>query len=120
MDYRDIESFKYSLIKLLQKGCTLKIPAYGVEGRIVAIGFKPYWTSPIDSIIDKLEFNILDKRSGRIVPFCFNYMTGYKIIPSGNNCNRDTESVCLDILIYSPGKKRDEDSNDAIRIEISP
>jgi len=40
---------KAVLTKMMKKGCMLMIPAYGAEGRIVSIGFRPYWTNPGDS-----------------------------------------------------------------------
>jgi len=70
MNYQEIEKLKAVLTKMMKKGCMLMIPAYGAEGRIVSIGFRPYWTNPGDSKIEKLEINFVDNR-GRVVPFVF-------------------------------------------------
>jgi len=47
MNYQEIEKLKAVLTKMMKKGCMLMIPAYGAEGRIVSIGFRPYWTNPV-------------------------------------------------------------------------
>jgi hypothetical protein len=68
MNYKEIESFKSILLQMVKQGCSIKNDDFSVDGRVAGVGFKPYWTYPTDSKINKLEFNILDNR-GRIAPF---------------------------------------------------
>ena len=117
MNYNEIESLKYVLTNLAKKGCVLRIPAYGVEGRVVGIGFKPYWTDRIDSKIDKLEFNLLDSL-GRVVPFSFHYVTGYDIISQDDKRFENSESIALDIYVYSPNKSRDKEPSEKVRMHM--
>ena len=118
MNYAEIERLKLTLTNFTRRGCGIRLPAYGVEGRVVGIGFKPYWTNPVDSKIDKLELNIMDNY-GRVVPFNFNYVTGYDVLSQDGRQFEDSKSVSLDILVYSPDKARQEDSSQKVRLEIT-
>lgn len=117
MNYTEIERLKLTLTSLVRQGCRVKVPAYGVEGRVIGVGFKPYWTNNIDSKIDKLEFNIMDNY-GRVFPFNFNYVTGYDVITKDANRFEDSKNVSMDIVVYSPNKSRDENFSEKVRLEI--
>ena len=112
MNYREIESLKRTLLNLVRQGCRLRIPAHGITGKIVGIGFNPYWTSPLDSKIEKLELNFTDD-GGRVRPFTFYNVIGYDFI-SGDS----RENACLDIHVYSANKGRDEEPSEKIRMDI--
>jgi len=116
MNYREIERLKYTLMNLARKGCELKIPDYGVKGKILGVGFNPYWTNPADSKINKLEFDIIDK-SGQIVPVKFNYIMEYNILHHDAERFEDSKGISMDIVIYSP-ELRDKDSSRKIRLEF--
>ncbi|MCX8131505.1 MAG: hypothetical protein N3I35_15610 [Clostridia bacterium] len=118
MNYTEIEKLKYTLANLVRQGCMIRIPNSGAEGKVVGVGFKPYWTNPIDSKIDKLEFNIMDAY-GRIMPIKFNYVTGYDILSQGGGNSEKTNCISLDISVYSPNKTRNTDFNEKIRIDIT-
>lgn len=120
MNPRDIEGFKSALMGLLSRGCKVNIPSHGISGRIVGIGFKPYWTGPADSKIEKLELNIFED-SGRLVPFSIFNIIDYKII------SRDPEkldirqigNLVLEIIFYTPNGSSEEGRGDKVRIELS-
>ena len=118
MNYKEIENLKCKLTELLHNSCKIKIPAYGIDGSIIGVGFKPYWTNPIDTRIDKLEFNILDNH-GRVIPFNFKYITGYDILPNDDNPNEKFKNFNLDVILFSPNKARGGEVNEKIRIEIT-
>jgi hypothetical protein len=118
MNYVDIERLKYALANFVRQGCRVKIPHYGVDGKVVGVGFKPYWTKPFDSKIDKLELNIMDD-FGRIFPFNFNYITGYEIMSHDGERFEDSRSANLDIFIYSPNSTIAESANEKVRLEIA-
>jgi len=117
MNYAEIESLKLALTNLTRYGCRINLPAYGIEGRIIGVGFKPYWTNPVDSKIDRLEFNILDSH-GRVIPFNFNYITGYDVLSQDGRRFEDSKSVSMDILVYSPDKAREENFSQKVRLDI--
>jgi hypothetical protein len=117
MDYKQIESLKMALINLAKQGSSLKIPLYNIDGRIVGVGFKPYWTSPLDSKIDKLEINYVD-RLGRVIPFRFYNIIGYDVISNDGRDYDSMKNVSLDIHVYSPDKSRDEEPYEKVRIDI--
>jgi hypothetical protein len=119
MNYIDIERLKYALANLVRQGCRIKIPNYGIDGKVVGVGFKPYWTNPYDSKIDKLEFNILDNY-GQIFPFYFNYITGYDVLSHDGREFEDSKNINIDIFMYSPNKARarNEESSEKVHIEI--
>lgn len=118
MNYKEIESFKYSLLNLVRKGCQVHIPEYGVRGRIIGVGFKPYWTNPVDSKIEKLEFNILDNH-GRLIPFNFFNVIGYNIVSYDGRGIDEADNLSIDIHVYSPNKANEKEPGDKVRVDIT-
>ena len=45
MDFREIENLKTFLMERLREGYRMSIDSLGVDGRIISIGFRPYWTN---------------------------------------------------------------------------
>lgn len=117
MNYMEIENFKSLLLKMVKQGCEVKSHTFGVEGRAVGVGFKPYWTNPGDSKIDKIEFNVLDKR-GRIMPFYLNNVIGCDIIPKDDENVDQSKKLLFDLHIFSPSKAREKEPYDKIAVEI--
>jgi len=116
MNYSEIERLKYTLINLARQGCELKIPAYGIRGRILGVGFNPYWTNPADSKISKMEFSIIDK-NGQILPVKFNNIIDYKILNHDTGRSEDSKNISMDIVVYIPGV-RDKESSTKIRLDF--
>jgi len=112
-----IEKLKAVLTKMMKKGCMLMIPAYGAEGRIVSIGFRPYWTNPGDSKIEKLEINFVDNR-GRVVPLCIYSIIGYEIVSFEGRSLEDAKNISLDIHSYANVKGRKAEKYDTLHLEI--
>ncbi len=118
MNYKDIEFLKSTLTSLVKQGCTLEIPSYGVGGRVVGIGFKPYWTNPVDSKVERLELNFMDNY-GRLTPFNFYNVTGYDVVSRDEDKAAGLRNICLDIHVYSPGKSRDEEPSEKVRLNLA-
>lgn len=118
MNFKEIESLKVILSNMAKTGCKIEVPAYGIRGRILGVGYKPYWTTQIDSKIEKLEINIADE-NGRIVPFSFLNVTGFSIVSNDGERVQNSNNVGLDIQIYAPIKERDEEPIKKIRVELS-
>ncbi|HOM03204.1 MAG TPA: hypothetical protein PLH43_10295 [Acetivibrio sp.] len=118
MNYREIEELKSALTNMMKKGCVLMIPAYRAEGRIVSIGFKPYWTNPGDSKIEKIEIDFID-RKGRVIPFNIYNIIGYKIASLDGRSMEDAKSVSLEIHLYPNARSRNPEEYDTLHLEIS-
>jgi hypothetical protein len=117
MNYKQIENLKLALLNLARQGCGLKIPSYGINGRIISVGFKPYWTSPVDSKIEKLELSYIDD-SGRAVPFTFHNVVNYDVISNDGTGYHSMTNACIDIHVFSQPGSRDKEPIEKIRVEI--
>lgn len=117
MNYRDIERFKAILTNMLKSGARFEVPSHGINGRVVGIGFKPYWTNPADTKIDKLELNIADSY-GRITPFSFNYVIGYDVASYDGRRLEHSKRISLDIHVYASKAERDSDPWEKVRLNI--
>jgi len=117
MDYKDIEKFKSVMMHLVSKGCNVSIPEYGVYGRLVGVGYKPYWTSPGDNIIKKLELNIANA-CGQIIQFKLDNVIGYKVVSYDANRPGNPDNLNLEIHFFSPAKTRGTESIDKISINF--
>ena len=96
MDYKDIEKFKSAIMHLVSKGCNVSFPEQGIQGRVVGVGYKPYWTSPGDTIIKKLELNITDA-CGRIIQYKLDNVIGYKVVSHDDNGFRNSDNISFEI-----------------------
>lgn len=117
MNYSEIEKLKSIITNLMQRGSRLKVPAHNVDGKIIGVGFKPYWTNPTDSKIEKLEINFMDSY-GRIIPFNFYNITRYSVISHDDQRLENSQNVSLDIHLFAPHKVRDEEPYEKIRVDI--
>ncbi|HEX9062140.1 MAG TPA: hypothetical protein VF941_18335 [Clostridia bacterium] len=117
MNVNEIEILKGALSQMVMKGCTVKNDTYKVEGKVVGIGFKPYWSNPYDSKIEKLELNILN-RYGRIIPFVFNNIIGYDILSHDGASINDSKNISLDIHVFSNRRDLNE-PYEKIKVDIS-
>ena len=115
MDYAEIESLKALTTNLIKQGCRLKIPKYGVDGKLDSIGFKPHPNCNLSQNVDKIEFNILDDY-GQVVPFSFCHIAGCKISTQDSKDNELPESISLNILVSTPSQKEEVEK---ILIDIS-
>jgi len=117
MNYRLIEELKAFFTKAAQKGCIVRIPSHNVKGRIVGVGFKPYWTSPADSKLEKLELNIADP-AGRIIPFNFWNVIGYSFVSNDCKSISDSGRTGINIHVYNPFAKKDSEPYDKVLVEL--
>lgn len=117
MEPKEIEKLKSKLMQLTKSGCKIKNDTYGIDGRIIGIGFKPLWANASDSKIDKVEFEFVDS-AGRIRPFFLYNIVGFEVVSSDGERDEDSKNVNFDIHIFSPSKARTEEPYDKIRIEF--
>lgn len=118
MNYKQIENLKFALLNLARQGCRLNIPSHGVSGRIIGVGFKPYWTSPLDSKIEKMEINYVDD-TGNVIPFNLHNITKYDVISNDGTGYESMQNACMDIHVFSQSNGRDEEPYEKVRVEIS-
>ncbi|HHW49700.1 MAG TPA: hypothetical protein GXX14_13940 [Clostridiaceae bacterium] len=118
MDFKDIERFKSAVMSLVSKGCNVNIPEYGIHGRVVGVGYKPYWTGPGDTIIQKFELNIINER-GQIIPVKLNNVVGYKLVSSNAERLEDSGKTSFELHLFSHGKPGDAGSIDKVRVDFT-
>ncbi|MCX7923485.1 MAG: hypothetical protein N3B21_15970 [Clostridia bacterium] len=118
MNRKQIETLKSTLSRLAMQGCKIQSSTYGIAGRLVGIGFKPYWTNPADSKIEKLELNFIDEH-GRIRPFYLYNIVGYDIVSYDGRDILNSKNISLDIRVFSPNKSIDKEPYDKISLEIN-
>lgn len=122
MNLQEIEKLKSILTQFIMKGCQMQCvspqnTSLKVGGRVVGVGFKPLWSSPIDSKIDKLELNYIDQR-GTLQPYSLYNVIGYDIVSYDGNEVEDSDRISFDIHVYSPIKSASQEPFDKIRIDI--
>ncbi|MDP4180425.1 MAG: hypothetical protein Q8942_04950 [Bacillota bacterium] len=117
MNYKEIEALKYTLSNMAMRGARIKNNDFKVDGKIVGVGFKPYWSNPYDTKIEKLELNVLDN-NGRILPFNFYHIIGYDIVSYDGKEFRSSDNVSIDIHVYSPVSNRNE-NYDKVRVDLN-
>lgn len=118
MNCRDIDELKFALMRFMRNGCILNVPGFGASGKIVGIGFKPLWTNPADSKIEKLEINFKDGY-GNIKSFCFYNVIGYEIVSYNGLRPDESRSIIIDFHVYSLKRGRDEKPYDKVKVEIT-
>jgi len=116
---RKIEAFKFTLTDMARQGCRILIADQNISGRIVGIGFKPFWTGSADSKIERLDFNYVDDR-GQLHAYRFHDIIGYEIISNEDTRKTDSETICLDLYVFSPSKANTDEPYDKMRIELTP
>ncbi len=113
----EIGNLKSAITNLAMGGCKLRIDSMGLEGKILGVGFKPFWTNPLDSKIEKIEFNFMDNR-GKVVPFYLYNIVGYDVVSFDGQRLDNSKNVALDIHVFSAAKSGGEEPYDKVRLEI--
>lgn len=122
MNLQEIEKFKSILTQFIMKGCHMQCfssdnTSSKISGRVVGVGFKPLWSSPIDSKIDKIELNYIDQR-GYVQPYSLYNVIGYEIVSYDGDGLEDSNNITFNMHVYSPTKSASKEPFDKIRIDI--
>jgi hypothetical protein len=117
VDYNDIENLKQALSNLARQGCRLRIPSHGIDGKVIGVGFKPFWTGSVDTKIEKLEFDYIDS-TRRAVTFSLYNITDYSVISHDGKGYDSLKNAGIDFKTFSPGKNRGEESYEKVHIDI--
>lgn len=115
MDYMDINRLKNLFSDMLKNQHTLKSMELGIEGKLIAVGYKPYWTNRQDSKIETLELNFLS--GGIMVPIVLRNVVNYELYPKKNKKNRVN---AIELILLSPFllSRNAREVYDKIKIEI--
>ncbi len=117
MNYIEIDKLKSIFSNLQKDQNTIRSIDYGIDGKILAIGYNPYWTTRYDSKIVKLELNFLNK-NGAMVPLVFQNIVDYKIYPKEVKKNRKNSKINeIELILLSLERNKKEEYN-KVRLEI--
>lgn len=104
---------------MLKNQYTIRSIDLGIDGKLMAVGFKPFWTSRHDSKIEKLELNFLSNR-GIMVPLILNNIVDYDLMPKEGKRNKKYRINNIELMIMSPfiNPRNEKDIYDKVKIEI--
>lgn len=102
---------------LLKNQNTLRSIDLGIDGKLIAIGYNPYWTSQYDSKIEKLELNFLSN-IGIMVPLILKNIVDFELYPKEGRRNRKYRINTIELILLSPYIKNKKDFYDRVKFEI--
>ena len=119
MNYIQIDRLKSIFSDMLINQYTVRSIDLGIDGKLMAVGYKPYWTSRQDSKIEKLELNFLSSR-GIMVPLILNNIVDYELLPKEGRRNKKYRINIIELMILSPfiNPRNVKDIYDKVKIEI--
>ncbi len=119
MDYMDIDRLKNLFSDMLRNQHTLRSMDLGVDGKLMAVGYKPYWTSRQDSKIETLELNFLSSK-GVMVPIILRNVVNYELYPKEGRKNKNYRANMIELMLLSPYMlaRNSKDVYDKIKLEI--
>jgi hypothetical protein len=79
LNYIEIDKLKNIFSNIQKDQNTIRCVEYGIDGKLLAIGYNPYWTTRYDSKIVKLELNFLSN-NGKMVPLILQNIVDYNIV----------------------------------------
>jgi hypothetical protein len=104
---------------MLKNQNTLRSIDLGIDGKLIAIGYKPYWTSQHDSKIEKLELNFLSSR-GIMVPLILKNIVDFELYPKDGRRNKKYRVNTIELMILSPymNPRNAKEIYDKVKFEI--
>lgn len=119
MNNMDIDRLKNLFSDMLRNQNTLRSMDLGVDGKLIGIGYKPFWTSRQDSKIETLEFNFLSS-NGVMVPIILKNVVDYELYPKEGKRNKKYRVNMIELMLLSPYMlaRNSKDVYDKIKLEI--
>jgi hypothetical protein len=119
LNYIEIDRLKGIFSNMLKDQDNLRSIDLGIDGKLIAIGYKPYWTSRNDSKIEKLELNFLSNR-GIMVPLILNNIVDYELYPKEGRRNKKYRINTIELMMLAPyiRPQNSKDMYDKIKFEI--
>lgn len=123
MNYNEINRLKNVFSHLSMGQNIVRNLDYGIDGRIVAIGYHPYWTGQNDTKIEKLELSFLSD-SGVLVPLLLKNIVDFNILPKENRRSRKYRMTAIELTIFNEdmrqliNTKNEKDIYEKIKLDI--
>lgn len=104
---------------MLKNQYTLRSNDLGIDGKLIAIGYNPYWTGQLDSKIEKIELSFFSTR-GIMVPIVLKNIVDFEIYPKEGRKNKKYRINNIELLLLSPyvNPKNQKDIYDRVNFEI--
>ncbi|MDF2986351.1 MAG: hypothetical protein K0R50_1861 [Eubacterium sp.] len=104
---------------MLRNQYALRSMDLGIDGKLIAIGYKPYWTNRQDSKIETLELNFLSNK-GIMVPIILRNVVNYELYPKEGRRNKKYRVNTIELMMLSPYmlSRNSKDVYDKIKLEI--
>lgn len=119
MNYVEIDKLKGLFSEMLRSQNTLRSMELGIDGKLIAVGYKPFWTSRNDSKIEALELDFLSNK-GFVVPIILRNIVDYELYPKEGKRNRKYRANMIEFMILSPYMlaRNEKEVYDKIKLEI--
>ena len=119
MNYKEIDILKGVFSNMLKNQYTLRSIELGINGKLIAIGYNTYWTSRLDSKIEKIELSFLNSR-GIMVPLVLKNVVDFEIYPKEGRRNKKYRINSIELMILSTyvNPKNQKDIYDRVKFEI--
>jgi hypothetical protein len=119
LDYMDIDRLKNLFSDMLRNQLTLRSMDLGIDGKLIAVGYKPYWTSRQDSKIETLELNFLNNK-GIMVPIILRNVVNYEFYPKEGRKGKNYRVNMIELMLLSPIMlaRNSRDVYDKIKLEM--
>jgi len=104
---------------MLKDQSTLRSIDLGIDGKLIDIGYRPFWTSQHDSKIEKLELNFLSDK-GILVPLVLNNIVDYELYPNEGKRNKKYRINTIELMTLSPylNPRNAKNIYDKVNLEI--
>ncbi len=119
LNYVEIDRLKRIFSEMLKNQNTLRSMDLGIDGKLIAVGYKPFWTSRSDSKIETLELNFLNSR-GLMSPIILRNIVNYELYPKEGKRNKKYRANMIEFMVLSPFMmmRNNKEIYDRVRIEI--
>lgn len=104
---------------MLKNQYTLRSIELGINGKLIAVGYNPYWTSRLDSKIEKIELSFLNSR-GIMVPLVLKNVVDFEIYPKEGRRSKKYRINSIELMTLSPyvNPKNQKDIYDRVKFEV--
>jgi hypothetical protein len=98
---------------------TFRCLEFGIEGKLIAIGYNPFWTSRKDTKIDKLELSFLGN-NGRMVPLVLNNVVNFELYPKEGRRNKKYRINYIELFTLIPPayNSTQKDLYERVKLEV--
>lgn len=108
---------KSVLADILKNQNTLRSTDLGLDGKLMAVGYSPFWTSRYDSKIEKIELNFMSSR-GIMVPLILKNIVDFELYPKEGRRNKKYRINTIELIMLSPYNNPMRDIYDKVKFEV--